>query len=87
MKQPVITIYTKPSCVQCTAMKRKFASAGLEYGEDDALDPDNFRAIQFLGFLSAPVVVATWSGKDEMLWAGNRPDMVDLILERMKADA
>jgi len=47
-----ITVYTKPSCVQCNATYRALDSAALEH-------------VKSLGYLQAPVVVTDedhWSG-------------------------
>lgn len=70
-----ITVYTKPSCVQCTATKRALAKAGLSYSEVDLTqDAEALEAVKALGYQSAPVVFA-----DGDHWAGFRPDKIKAI--------
>lgn len=66
----MITVYTKPNCVQCTATKRALSTAGVTYREVDlTVDVDAVVRLKALGFAQAPVVVA---GPDS--WSGFRPD-------------
>ena len=68
----MITLYTKPACVQCTATKRALDKAGLEYNTVDiSLDDDARDYVMAMGHLQAPVVVA---GEDN--WSGYRPDRI-----------
>lgn len=68
----MITLYTKPACVQCTATKRALDKAGLEYNMVDiSLDDDARDFVMAMGHLQAPVVVA---GEDN--WSGYRPDRI-----------
>ncbi|WP_312588526.1 glutaredoxin-like protein NrdH [Corynebacterium dentalis] len=68
----MITLYTKPACVQCTATKRALDKAGLEYTMVDiSLDDDARDYVMAMGHLQAPVVVA---GEDN--WSGYRPDRI-----------
>lgn len=68
----MITVYTKPACVQCTATKKALDKAGLEYELIDiSLDDEAREYIMALGFLQAPVVIA---GEDS--WSGYRPDRI-----------
>ena len=54
-----ITVYTKPSCVQCNATKRALDKAGLAYNEVDLTqDAEALEAVKSLGYQSAPVVFA-----------------------------
>lgn len=70
-----VTVYSKPSCVQCTATYRALDSKGIDYKivdlseDDDAVD-----AVKALGYLQAPVVV---TGSDH--WPGFRPDKIAQI--------
>lgn len=67
-----ITVYTKPSCGQCTATYRALDKAGLEYEVIDISVDDEARDyVMALGYLSAPVVVA---GDDH--WSGFRPERI-----------
>ncbi|WP_297566202.1 glutaredoxin-like protein NrdH [uncultured Arcanobacterium sp.] len=67
-----ITVYTKPSCVQCNATKRALQKNGLEFTEVDLTqDADALATVKALGYQQAPVVFA---GGDH--WAGYRPDKI-----------
>ena len=67
-----ITVYTKPSCVQCTATYRALENKGLEYEIFDlSVDEKALEAVKELGYLQAPVVIAG----DEH-WSGFRPDKI-----------
>ncbi|RAV31138.1 glutaredoxin-like protein NrdH [Corynebacterium heidelbergense] len=68
----MITVYTKPACVQCTATKKALDKAGLEYElVDISLDDEARDYVMALGHLQAPVVVA-----GESHWSGFRPDRI-----------
>lgn len=68
----MITLYTKPACVQCTATKRALDKAGLEYNTVDiSLDDEARDYVMAMGHLQAPVIVAG----DEN-WSGYRPDRI-----------
>ncbi|HIW94898.1 MAG TPA: glutaredoxin-like protein NrdH [Candidatus Corynebacterium gallistercoris] len=68
----MITLYTKPACVQCTATKKALDKAGLEYATVDiSLDDEARDYVMALGHLQAPVVV---NGEDH--WSGFRPDRI-----------
>ena len=70
-----ITVYTKPSCVQCRATKRALEKAGLAYDEVDLTQDDAaLEMVKGLGYSSAPVVVA---GGEH--WAGFRPDKIKAV--------
>lgn len=74
-----ITVYTKPSCVQCNATYRALDSKGLEYEILDlSEDPAALERVKELGYLQAPVVVAA----DEH-WSGFRPDKIDELASRL----
>ena len=77
-----ITVYTKPSCVQCNATYRALDKLGFEYEVVDiSQDSDARDYVMSLGHLQAPVVVA--GGQH---WSGYRPDQIKALAERM-ADA
>lgn len=68
-----ITVYTKPSCVQCNATYRALDAAGIEYEiRDLTLDPSAIEQAKALGHLQAPVVI---TGEGDH-WAGFRPDKI-----------
>ena len=69
----MITVYSKPSCVQCTATYRALDNKGVRYEVVDltaqpAKVVDEFKA---RGLLQAPIVVT-----DTDTWTGFRPDKV-----------
>ncbi|MCU1530251.1 MAG: NrdH-redoxin [Frondihabitans sp.] len=67
-----ITVYTKPSCVQCTATYRALDNKGIEYEVFDvSVDEKALETVKALGYLQAPVVVT-----DEDHWSGFRPDKI-----------
>jgi glutaredoxin-like protein NrdH len=70
-----LTVYSKPSCVQCTATYRALDAKGIEY---DVVDlTTNPAALEYvmeeLGYSAAPVVVVS----DQDHWSGFRPDLID----------
>lgn len=70
-----VTVYTKPSCVQCTATFRALDKEGIEYETVDLLENgDALITIKSLGYLQAPVVVT-----DLEHWSGFRPDKIAAI--------
>lgn len=74
-----VTVYTKPSCVQCTATYRALDSKGVEYNVLDlSTDPSALDRVKALGYLQAPVVIT-----DEDHWSGFRPDKIDELAARL----
>jgi glutaredoxin-like protein NrdH len=74
-----ITVYTKPSCVQCTATYRALDNKGLEYEILDlSADENALEAVKALGYLQAPVVIT-----DEDHWSGFRPDKINELASRL----
>lgn len=68
-----ITVYTKPSCVQCDATKRHLTKLGLEFETIDITqDQEAYDKIIGLGFQAAPVVIT-----EDDSWAGYKPDKLD----------
>lgn len=66
-----VTVYTKPSCVQCNATYRALDKAGIEYTSIDiTVDAEARDLVMALGYLQAPVVI-TDTGDH---WSGFRPD-------------
>lgn len=74
-----VTVYTQPSCVQCTATYRALDSKGIDYEVlDVSQDPIALEKVKALGYLRAPVVIA-----DEEHWSGFRPDKIDELASRL----
>lgn len=68
-----ITVYTKPSCVQCEATKRHLKKMGLEFDTVDITeDQAAYDKVIAMGFQSAPVVIT-----DEDSWSGYQPDKIN----------
>ncbi len=74
-----VTVYTKPSCVQCTATYRALDSKGIEYEIHDLSEDETaLQAVKELGYLQAPVVVT-----DDEHWSGFRPDKIADLAGRL----
>ena len=75
-----ITIYSQPSCVQCTATYKALDKLGLDYDVVDlSTDADALDPVQALGYQQAPGVMV-----DDEHWSGFRPDKIaDLAARRV----
>ncbi|PDQ35028.1 MAG: NrdH-redoxin [Candidatus Lumbricidophila eiseniae] len=74
-----VTVYTKPSCVQCNATYRALDSKGIEYEILDLSEDEGALAqVKELGYLQAPVVIT-----DEGHWSGFRPDKIAELAARL----
>jgi glutaredoxin-like protein NrdH len=72
-----VTVYTKPSCVQCDQTKRFLDKANIEYKTIDITeDQEAFDKIIGMGFKSAPVVMT-----DKDSWAGFNPSKLSKLVE------
>lgn len=69
----MVTLYSKPQCVQCTMTARVLDSKGVDYKTIDMTkDPEALEYVKSLGYLQAPVVVTDsthWSGFDPVALA------------------
>lgn len=71
----VVTVYSKPSCVQCTATYRALDQKGVNYEIVDlSQDQTAFDTVRNLGYMQVPVVIA---GEDH--WAGFQPDRISAL--------
>ena len=71
----MVTVYSKPNCVQCTATKNYLDKKGIEYDTIDITqDSEAFDLIVDKGFKAAPVVNA-----GEAWWSGFQPEKIDEI--------
>jgi glutaredoxin-like protein NrdH len=70
-----LTLYTLPTCMQCTLTKRALDNAGLPYNVID-LSQDDIAAeyVRSLGHTTAPVVTI-----GDTHWSGFRPDLITAI--------
>jgi len=74
-----VTVYTKPSCVQCTATYRALNAKGIEFEIFDvSVDEKALDTVKELGYLQAPVVIA-----DGDHWSGFRPDKIDELASKL----
>lgn len=74
-----ITVYTKPSCVQCTMTRKQLDKLGIEHRVIDVTaDPDAHAYVTGLGYQTAPVVVVN---DGERHWAGFSPDKLKALVE------
>lgn len=75
-KKMSITVYSKPSCVQCTQTKKALDKKGIEYEVIDlTTDNEAYEKVVSMGYMSAPVVVA-----EDQHWSGFRPDRINSLL-------
>lgn len=73
----MVTVYTKPSCVQCTATYRALDKKGISYAKVDITqDADALERLKALGFQQAPVVESPTGN-----WSGFQPDEIDGLAE------
>lgn len=83
MSNKVVTVYTKPSCVQCDATKRWLDSHGYKDGyalEDAIANVDALK--QILDVAAAPVVkVFDKLTHETTTWTGYNPDLLKKHLE------
>ncbi|THU04437.1 glutaredoxin-like protein NrdH [Lampropedia puyangensis] len=67
-----VTVYSTPSCVQCTATYRALDRQGIAYEVVDlSQDTAAMEKVKALGYSQAPVVMA---GNEH--WSGFRPDKI-----------
>ena len=71
-----IIVYTKPACVQCSAVVRALDKAGIEYRKVDiSTDSEARNYVMSLGYLQAPVVYAGPNNH----FSGFRPDRLEQL--------
>lgn len=73
----MITVYTKPACVQCDQTKKLLTKNGLAFETIDITeDAAAFEKIVALGFKAAPVVIT-----DNDSWAGFNPAKINELVK------
>lgn len=81
----VVTVYTKPACVQCNATYRALEKAGISYESVDVTaSPEALEYVQDLGYSQAPVVVVNADGENH--WSGFRPDKIGQLAVAFKLE-
>jgi glutaredoxin-like protein NrdH len=69
----MVTVYSKPACVQCEQTKKLLAKNGVEFDTIDITeDVDAYNKVVEMGFMSAPVVIT-----DNDSWAGFQPEKIN----------
>ena len=67
-----VTVYTKPSCVQCNATYRALDKNGVTYKTVDiSQDAEALERVRAMGYMQAPVVITAGDH-----WSGFRPDKI-----------
>ncbi len=73
----MVTVYTKPSCVQCNATYRALDKKGIQYNSlDISEDAEALERLKALGFQQAPVVESVIGS-----WSGYNPGKIDELAE------
>jgi len=71
----MVTVYTKPNCVQCDMSKRLLDKIGVEYNTVDIVEnPAELDRLIEMGYRAAPVVVT-----EDDSWAGFNPDKITAL--------
>lgn len=74
-----VTVYSQPSCVQCSATYRALDNKGINYQVIDVSEhPEAAEYVKGLGYMQAPVVVT-----DDEHWSGFRPDKIEAFSQRL----
>lgn len=80
----VVTVYSKPACVQCNATYRALERAGVSYVVVDVTETP--AALEYimdeLGYSQAPVVIV--NDDEENHWSGFRPDKIGELTKKFK---
>ena len=70
-----VTVYSKPSCVQCNATYRALTKKGIDYTVVDVTeDAGAYEHVVELGYQQVPVVE---TASDH--WSGYRPDKISSL--------
>ena len=73
----MVTVYTKPSCVQCEATKRMMDKLKIKYSTVDiSADAEALDLVISKGFKAAPVVIT-----DNDAWSGFNPDKTSGLVD------
>lgn len=69
----MVTVYSKPACVQCEQTKKLLTKNGIDFETIDiTMNQAAYDTVVNMGFMSAPVVVT-----DDDAWAGFQPDKIN----------
>lgn len=74
-----VTVYSKPSCVQCKSTYRKLDELKIEYKVIDmSKDEEALEFAKGLGYTGAPVIVDDTNPDNH--WYGFRPDLIQSLV-------
>lgn len=78
-----VTLYSKPSCVQCTATERWLNANGYKDEFEHGSAMDNIDPIKnLIGLLAAPVIkVVDESTSEVIFWSGHNPILLEKHLK------
>ncbi len=81
----LVTVFSKPACVQCTMTYKALDKAGVTYTVVDVTE--NTAALEYvtedLGYSAAPIVVVD----EHNHWSGFRPDRIAALAKSRALDA
>ena len=76
-----VTVYSKPSCVQCNATYRALTKKGIDYDVVDVTEDEAALAhVLALGYQQVPVVETPSEH-----WSGYRPDKITTLSSLLSA--
>ncbi|WP_230872118.1 glutaredoxin domain-containing protein [Mycobacterium canetti] len=80
MTAAAVTVYTAgPECMACRQTQRHLERRAIAYTVVPINDDEHIlAAIRYLGFRTAPVVLAA-TPEGEVAWDGFRPDRIDVL--------
>lgn len=79
----MVTVFSKPACIQCTMTIRALDASGVKYVVlDVTTNEDALNTVRELGYMQAPVVV--W---DDDHWSGFQPDLIKARIEALAINA
>lgn len=74
-----VTVYSKPSCVQCKSTYRKLDELNIQYEVIDmSKDTEALEFAKSLGYTGAPVIVD--DDDPDNHWYGYRPDKMQSLV-------
>lgn len=79
-----VTVWTKPSCVQCTAVKRRLTKAGVPFTERDLTAEENASDLEYfqkLGYRTAPI-----TEHQKVAFPGFIPAEIDRVIASWRAE-
>lgn len=82
----VVTVYSKPACVQCNATYKAMDKKGISHKiVDMSEDMDALEKARSLGYMQAPVVVVEKDGVVQDHWSGFDPEKIEQVRVDLQA--